>query len=99
MQDSELSLISNNINLLKYIVQLLEQMVSSAALLLLVCIILLSFSSAQNTYTLQLLPTDRGARCLDGTPIGLYYHEGTGANKNKFMIYMNSGGFCNGLTV
>jgi hypothetical protein len=45
-------------------------------------------------YTLQLLPTERGARCLDGTPAGLYYHEGTGANKNKVVIYMNSGGFC-----
>lgn len=53
----------------------------------------------QNLYTLQLLPTERGARCLDGTPVGVYYHEGKGANKNKYMIYMNSGGFCAGLTL
>jgi hypothetical protein len=29
----------------------------------------------------------------------LYYHEGRGESKNKFMIYMNSGGFCNGLNL
>ena len=53
----------------------------------------------QNLYTLELMPTERGARCLDGTPVGVYYHEGSGSNKNKYMIYMNSGGFCEGLTI
>lgn len=61
--------------------------------------LLLTISASQNMYTLQLHPTDRGARCLDGSPAGLYYHEGTGSNKNKFLIYMDSGGFCNGFTL
>ena len=50
-------------------------------------------------YTLVLHSHDRGAACLDGTPTGLYYHLGSGANRNKYMIYFNSGGFCEGFTV
>lgn len=53
----------------------------------------------EELFTLQLLPTERGARCLDGSPAGLYYMEGKGDNKNKFIIYMNSGGFCSGFTL
>lgn len=56
-------------------------------------------AKADNMFTLQLLTTDRGARCLDGSPTGLYYHEGSIPNNRKFIIYMNSGGFCNGLTL
>lgn len=54
---------------------------------------------ADNMFTLQLLPTERGARCLDGSPAGLLYHEGTAPNNRKFIIYMDSGGFCGGLTL
>jgi hypothetical protein len=50
-------------------------------------------------YTLVLHSQERGAACLDGTPTGLYYHLGSGANKNKYMIYFNSGGFCEGFSM
>ena len=60
---------------------------------------LLSLATSQSMYTLQLLPTERGARCLDGSPVGVYYHEGSPNNRNKFMIYMNGGGFCRGFTL
>ncbi len=50
-------------------------------------------------YNLVLHSKERGAACLDGSPPGLYIHEGTGANKNKFMLYFDSGGFCAGATL
>lgn len=37
--------------------------------------------------------------CIDGTPTGLYYNEGSEKNRDKFMIYFNSGGFCGGSTI
>ncbi len=45
--------------------------------------------------------TDRsqGGACLDGSPAGLYYHEGSAKNKDKFVLYMDSGGFCGGSTL
>lgn len=62
-------------------------------------ILALAMAIDDNMYTLQLLPTERGARCLDGSPLGLYYHKGTGKNTKKYMIYMNGGGFCAGFTL
>jgi len=59
----------------------------------------LNLTNAEGMYTLALHSYERGASCLDGSPAGLYYHEGSGKNKNKFMIYFNSGGFCEGLTL
>ncbi len=50
--------------------------------------------SQSDLFNLVLHPQDRGAACLDGSPPGLYIHEGTGPNKNKFMMYFDSGGFC-----
>jgi hypothetical protein len=50
--------------------------------------------SQQNLYKLVLHSQDAGAACLDGSPPGLYLHEGTGANKNKFMVFFDGGGFC-----
>ena len=58
--------------------------------------ILLIQSNCSNLYDLILLSQDRGAACLDGTPPGMYLHEGTGANKDKFLIFFNGGGFCGG---
>lgn len=49
---------------------------------------------SESLYQLVLHSQDRGAACLDGTPTGLYYHLGSGINRNKYMIYFNSGGFC-----
>ena len=59
----------------------------------------LALALAQEDYTLQLLPTERGARCLDGSPAGFLYHRGTSPNDKKFIIYMDSGGFCGGFTL
>lgn len=50
-------------------------------------------------YTLALVSQERGAACLDGSSAGLYYHLGSGTNKNKYLIYFNGGGFCEGKTV
>ena len=66
---------------------------------LIVFAILITIGRSDSNYTLVLHSKERGAACLDGTPTGLYYHIGSGANKNKFMIYFNSGGYCEGFTV
>jgi hypothetical protein len=29
----------------------------------------------------------------------MYIHEGSGANKTKYMLYFNGGGFCGGSTL
>lgn len=60
---------------------------------------IIALAVSDNQFTLQLLPTERGGRCLDGSSPGLYYHEGTAPNNRKFIIYMDSGGFCNGFTL
>lgn len=67
--------------------------------LLLVFLLLITVASSASNYTLVLHSQERGASCLDGTPTGLYYHIGSGANKNKFMLYFDSGGYCDGFTV
>ncbi len=61
--------------------------------------ILFSISAYSSNYTLVLHSQERGAACLDGTPTGLYYHLGSGENRNKYMLYFNSGGYCEGFTV
>lgn len=54
-----------------------------------------SLTSAQEyLFNLVLLSQDRGAACLDGSPPGIYVHEGQGENKNNYMIYFEGGGFC-----
>ena len=58
---------------------------------------LLIITSQSENYTLVL--NDHGnASCLDGTPPAIYIHEGSGANADKFLIYMQGGGACSGLT-
>lgn len=52
-----------------------------------------------NIYNLVLHSKARGARCLDGSPTGMYIHEGTGANKDKYLIFFRGGGFCGGMTL
>ena len=42
---------------------------------------------------------DRGAVCLDGSPTAMYINEGSGPNKDKFLIHFKGGGFCGGLTL
>lgn len=52
-----------------------------------------------DVYKLVLHSKDRGAMCLDGSPAGMYIHEGSGINKTKYMIYFDGGGFCGGPTL
>ena len=60
-----------------------------------VCLLfLLVVLISADSYHLVLHSQERGAACLDGSPAGLYVHEGSGENKNKFMVYFDSGGFC-----
>jgi len=61
------------------------------SLIVMGCLIVFICSS---NYTLVLLSQERGAACLDGSPVGLYINEGKGENKDNFLIYFNSGGFC-----
>ena len=63
-------------------------------LFLLLSFLAATFAQDADLYNLILHPRDRGAACLDGSPAGMYIHEGNGPNKNKFMIYFDSGGFC-----
>lgn len=70
------------------------------SLCLLVLSLVLLFQMADGAmYKLVLLPQERGAACLDGSPPGIYIHEGTGANRTKYLIYFNGGGFCGGSTI
>jgi hypothetical protein len=55
--------------------------------------------SLSDHYNFILQSQDRGAACLDGSPPGLYIHEGNGINKTKYMIYFEGGGLCGGSTL
>eukprot|EP01051_Picozoa_sp_SAG22_P012633 SAG22_NODE_1332_length_4702_cov_1.577232_2_plen_803_part_00 len=35
-----------------------------------------------------------GARCLDGTPAAYYFSKGTGSGADKWVVYLNGGGWC-----
>lgn len=35
-----------------------------------------------------------GAACLDGSPPGFYWEAGTGADANKWVVFLNGGGWC-----
>lgn len=50
-------------------------------------------------YTLYRHAFETGARCLDGSSAAIYVSRADGANRDKFMIYFNSGGLCTGLTL
>jgi hypothetical protein len=66
----------------------------STHLALLLILVACSVHCQDDLYNLVLHPQVRGGACLDGSPPGLYIHLGTGSNKNKFMVYFDSGGFC-----
>lgn len=61
-----------------------------AVIILLTC---LSSVSADN-YTLYLISQRNGASCLDGSPPGLYIHEGKNQNVDNFIVYFQGGGYC-----
>lgn len=62
---------------------------------LLAIIFALSAANAQK-YRKIVHTTDPDAKCLDGTPPALYVHEGS--EKDKFLIFLEGGGFCQGET-
>ena len=64
-------------------------------LLILVLAILISVSQAEN-YKKVVHFTDPEAKCLDGSPPAIYVHQGT--EKDKFMIFLQGGGYCQGGT-
>ena len=66
---------------------------------LLLLAFIIATSSSISWYHLVIHSNDRGAACLDGSPPGMYIHEGSGKNKDKFLIYFPGGGFCGGETL
>jgi hypothetical protein len=40
------------------------------------------------------LQEDPSAKCIDGSPAGLYFHAGS--QTDKFVIYFQGGGLCRG---
>ena len=54
--------------------------------------ILISLTATED-FTL-FLHEDQAAKCLDGSPSGLYYHPGK--QSDKFIIYFEGGGLCRG---
>ena len=63
----------------------------------LIILLLISPTFTSDLYQLVLHPSDHGAACLDGSPSGIYVHEGT--NKNNLMIFFEGGGSCGGMTL
>ena len=62
-------------------------------------VFLLIQASQGSPYKRVFHPQDRGAACLDGSPAAMYVSEGSGANKDKFLIHFKGGGFCGELTL
>ena len=56
--------------------------------------LLLVVAVLTSDYDLVLLPQTDGEACLDGSPPGIYLHEGSGEHAKKFLIYFEGGGFC-----
>lgn len=66
-----------------------------AAITAVLIIVLKDNNEREKAYTLIKLPTERGAKCLDGSPASIYVKNG---RTDKFMIYFNSGGWCGSYT-
>ena len=54
---------------------------------------LLLLSLAIADYKLRLHPLETGARCVDGSPAGVYVSEG---DNSKVLIFFQEGGMCGG---
>ena len=61
--------------------------------------LLIFATCSQSLYKLIKHSKERGAACLDGSPAAMYLHEGSGLNKDKFLMYFMGGGFCGDLTL
>lgn len=57
-------------------------------------IVLIFFACYKQLYKKIVHETDPEAKCLDGTPPGLYVSEGT--EKSKMVIFLEGGGYCDG---
>ncbi|QDZ20222.1 pectin acetylesterase [Chloropicon primus] len=51
---------------------------------------------AAGTVYLELLPnaTETGALCLDGSPAGYWFRKGWGDGKDKWLVFLEGGGWC-----
>lgn len=52
--------------------------------------------ATEEDYELNLLPntSESGAVCLDGTPPGYYFHNGSGKGKSNWIIFFQGGAWC-----
>ena len=52
--------------------------------------------ATEEDYELKLLPntSESGAVCLDGTPPGYYFHNGSGIGKSKWIVFFQGGAWC-----
>ena len=57
-------------------------------------LITINSDTATHLYKFVKHPKDRGAMCMDGSQVGAYIHQGSGKNKDKFLIHLCGGGFC-----
>ena len=56
--------------------------------------------AAQNNVMNKVVLNPKGdALCLDGTPGAYYISEGSGVNKNKFILFFQGGGWCGGTNI
>ena len=53
-----------------------------------------SAAGAPGEAALELLLDAPEARCLDGSPAGIYWRAGSGAGATKLLIFFQGGGFC-----
>ncbi|KAL4478271.1 hypothetical protein ABPG72_016583 [Tetrahymena utriculariae] len=65
-------------------------------LLLLLCLITLAYCQQDGKGNLVLITDAKSAKCLDGSPIGFYFFQGFGEGQDKFLIYLQGGGLCQG---
>jgi hypothetical protein len=50
----------------------------------------------RNILKLTLFKKESSAKCLDGSPYGIYHADGYGSGKNKVIINFRQGGWCSG---
>ena len=53
---------------------------------------LIALSSTAGVYKKMIPDLDPEAKCLDGSPGGLYVHQGS--EPKKFLIFLIGGGYC-----
>ena len=59
----------------------------------LIFLVLLALSNCGD-YQIVYQSQERGAACLDGSPPAMYVHQGSEPNRDKFLIYVQGGGWC-----